>query len=171
MTHSKELSQQTLESRDRLTNQIDELANCDTGDIEIPRKAWESFLDSFRLQHEGWLVSISVARGSKASIEVSNCRLQGIMFDCATEKCRLNISILDGREQRVHSVPEPLHLIFNRDATGAHQGLEIVSADGSVTALRFRAAVHPETLDGVLPNVTSAHEPSSPGVSRREANA
>jgi hypothetical protein len=150
MTDSKELHEEALSGQDRLTSHIDDLAKSDAGDIEIPRKEWVSFLEGFSLQHEGWLVSVSVADGSKSSIEISNCRLRRITIDCTAKKCRVNISVLDSREQRVHSVPDPLHLIFNRDNAGAHRGLEIASADGSVTAVRFRAAVQPETLDGVL---------------------
>jgi hypothetical protein len=60
--------------------------------------------------------------------------------------------MLQDGEQRIYSVLNPLHLTFKRDKSGAHQGLDISSANGSVTALRFRAAAHPESLDEVLPN-------------------
>ncbi len=152
MTDSKEIRDRTPESRNRLPSQIGELAEPKSGDLEIPPKEWESFLESFSLQHEGWLGRLSVAHGSKAPIETSNCRLQRIAIDCVAKKCTVNISVLEGGKLHIHSVPDPVRLIFKRDASGAHEGLETASADGTNTLLRFRVAAHPETLDGVLPD-------------------
>jgi hypothetical protein len=129
------------------------LPNRNLGDVEIPVTEWRPFLESFSLQHEGWLASLSVACESKASIEVSNCRLRRIAIHCGAEKCRVNISLLADNKPQTHSVADPLHLTFKRDTAGAHQGLDVSSADGSVTILRFRAAARPETLDGVLPSL------------------
>src|SRR5438552_6811798 len=43
-----------------------------------------------------------------------------------------------------------MKVVFQRDLRGAHKGLEITSADGARTSVRFRIAALPETLDGVL---------------------
>jgi hypothetical protein len=133
--------------------QIDDSVECVFGDLEIPSKDWVSFLESFSHQHEGWLVSISVTHGREKIIGVINCRLQRITLSQSGDQCRLYIYVLrkDG-DPVVHLVPDPLRVIFKRDPTGAHQGLEITSGDGRVTVLRFRVAAHPETLDGVLPD-------------------
>jgi hypothetical protein len=133
------------------------------GDIQIPRNEWVEFLKSFGLQHEGWLATISVAHGLSAPLVISNCRLQRIAINKGAGKCDVNVSVLAGEEQRIFSVSDPLNLTFKRDSTGAHQGLEMASADGSTTVLWFRAAAHPESLDGVLSN-TAFRAPS--GVSR-----
>jgi hypothetical protein len=127
-------------------------AECNFGDIEIPSRNWVLFLDSFSRQHEGWLASILETHGQEKIVGVVDSKLQGITLSRPDEKWRLHISLLrsDGKPV-VHSVPDPLRLIFKRDASGAHQGLEITSGDGRVTVLRFRAAARPETLDGVLP--------------------
>ena len=152
MTNSNKFQEETIEDQHGLPTQIDGLTKPRVGDVEIPRNEWIEFLDSFSLQHEGWLASLSVAREPNAWIEKGNCPLQRIGIHCAMEKRCVNISMLQDGEQRIYSVPDPLHLTFKRDKSGAHQGLDISSANGSVTALRFRAAAHPENLDGVLPN-------------------
>jgi Family of unknown function (DUF5335) len=148
MTDSKELREGAFE--DELPSATRDLANRNA-DVDIQRGEWASFLDSFSLQHEGWFASLSVTRESNISNPMSSFRLQGIATDRATGKFRLNITVREGPDQRIYSVPDPSQVILKRDATGAHQGLEIVSADGSVTFLRFRAAMRPECLDGVLP--------------------
>jgi hypothetical protein len=152
MTNSNEFQEETVEDQHGLLTKIDSSAKSGVGDLEIPRNEWVEFLNSFSLQHEGWLVSLSVAHEPNAWIEKSLCPLQRIGIHCAMEKSCVNISMLQDGEQRIYLVPNPLHLTFKRDKSGAHQGLDISSADGSVTALRFRAAAHPESLDGVLPN-------------------
>ena len=123
-----------------------------SGDVEISPAEWGSFVDGFGHQHEGWLVNISVTHGSHESLEIFDCRLQGTTTDRDGAKCSIKISVVNRHgEKLIHSVPEPAHLMFKRDLSGAHEGLEITSGDGSVTHLRFRAAARPETLDGILP--------------------
>jgi hypothetical protein len=75
--------------------------------------------------------------------------------------------------QVTHEIVDPTRLIFKLDARGAHEGLDITAADHSVTALRFRVAARPETLDGVLSDIRSANcktslmpSTSTPEVSR-----
>ena len=153
MTNPKRSHQPTLENQDRRAGEIDAVAKRQAGDIEIPANEWPAFLDSFSRQHEGWLASLSVEQGSKISLFASMCSVQKIAMDGAQEKRSVNISVVEGGKERIHSVPEPSRLTFKRDSAGAHEGLEIASKDGSVTILRFRAAARPETLDGVAPNV------------------
>src|ERR1700704_1409001 len=171
MTSAKNIHEGTLANQGRPVGEIDPVAKAQVGDIEIPPKGWVAFLDSFSLQHEGWLASLSVNHGSKVSLLASMCRLQRVAIDCAREKRCVNISVLEGREERIHSVPDPLHLTFKRDSTGAHQGLEMTSIDGSVTMLRFRAAVRPESLDGVLGSLSRPLRDPIPEFCGREANA
>src|SRR5438132_1710920 len=49
-----------------------------------------------------------------------------------------------------HPVKNPKKVVFRQDLQGAHEGIDITSADGELTAVRFRIAARPETLDGVL---------------------
>jgi hypothetical protein len=151
MIDSNELCHTPLERRFTRARDPADLAYSAEGDLEMSPEEWKSFLDGFSLQHEGWLVSLCVVRGSTPEIVFNDNPLRGVALVCAGERCRVNISVLEGREERIYTIPELLRLIFKRDTTGAHQGLEIISAGGSVAALRFRAAALPESLDGILP--------------------
>ncbi len=121
------------------------------GDVDIPPKEWNSFLDSFSQQHEGWLVTISLFSGIETSVKASNHRLERVTADEPDARGQIHISMLrDDRSHLLYEVANPLRLTFKRNLAGAHEGLDITSADGSVTSLRFRKAALPETLDGVL---------------------
>src|SRR6266850_1412808 len=50
-----------------------------SADLEIPASEWTSFLDSFSLQHEGWLVTIWVTSGAEKSVKVRDARLERII--------------------------------------------------------------------------------------------
>jgi hypothetical protein len=131
MTNSNEFQEETVEDQQGFPTQIDGSTKSGVGDVEIPRNEWVEFLDSFSLQHEEWLASLSVAHEPNAWIEKGNCPLQRIGIHCAMEKWCVNISMLQDGEQRIYLVPDPLHLTFKRDKSGAHQGLDISSANGS----------------------------------------
>ena len=171
MTSAKNIHKGTLESQGRAAAEVDAVTKSQCGDVEIPPKGWFAFLDSFSLQHEGWLGSLSVTHGSKVSLLASTCRLQRVALDGAREKGCVNISVLEGRQERTYSVPDPSRLTFKRDSAGAHQGLEIASKDGSATLLRFRAAMRPERLDGVLGSLSRPLRDPIPEFCGREANA
>jgi hypothetical protein len=125
-----------------------------SGDIEIPASEWTSFLDSFSLQHEGWLATISATSGPERSVKVREARLKCITATELDERRHIRIVALgDDKDHLIHQVSNPVSLTFRRDLSGAHQGLDIPSADGSITSLRFRVAAIPETLDDVLPDM------------------
>jgi hypothetical protein len=84
---------------------------------------------------------------------VTKWRLLDITTDRSGGEDRMRISLVRNHgDHWIHEVKHPVQLTFKRDATGAHQGLDIMSSDGLLTSLRFRGAAHPETLDGVLPD-------------------
>jgi hypothetical protein len=123
-----------------------------SGDIEVPGSEWTSFLDSFSLQHEGWLATISATSGPEKSVKVRNARLECITTAEFDERRHIRIVMLgDDKDHLILQVSNPVGLTFKRNLSGAHEGLDITSADGSVTSLRFRVSAHPETLDDVLP--------------------
>jgi hypothetical protein len=82
MTNSNEFQEETVEDQQGFPTEIDGSTKSGVGDVEIPRNEWVEFLDSFSLQHEGWLASLSVAREPNAWIEKGNYPLQriGIYF-------------------------------------------------------------------------------------------
>jgi hypothetical protein len=125
-----------------------------SGDIEVPASEWASILNSFSLQHEGWLATISTTSGPEKSVKVRNARLKCITATELDEIRHIRIVLLgDDEEHLVHPVSNPVTLTFRRNLSGADEGLDITSADGSITSLRFRVAAVPETLDGVLPDM------------------
>jgi hypothetical protein len=125
-----------------------------SGDIEIPASQWTSFLDSFSLQHEGWLVTLLVTSRTDKSVKVRDARLERITAAEVNERSQIRVAVLaDSKDRLIHQVSNPVGVTFKRNLSGAHEGLDITSADGSVTSLRFRMAAHPETLDGVLPDM------------------
>jgi len=125
-------------------------ARSQSGDVDVPPEEWIAFLDSFSRQHEGWLASVSVTRGSETLSEVKDCQVKGISADHVDERDRIYISIGRNGEHLTHPVTNPMRVTFKRDLGGAHEGLDIASSDGTVTSVRFRIASRPETLDGVI---------------------
>jgi len=125
-----------------------------SGDVEVPASEWTSFLDSFSLQHEGWLATISATSGPEKSVKARNARLECITSTELDERRHIRIVMLgDDNDHLIHQVSNPVGLTFKRNLSCAHEGLDITSADGSITGLRFRVAAVPETLDGVLPDM------------------
>lgn len=139
------------EGEHRPPNQVPQARSAD---VEIPARDWTSFLDSFSAQHEGWLVTILVTSGSKTSVKVRNARLECVTTSELQDERHIRIVMLGNEDEHlVHQVANPVGLTFRRSPSGSHEGLDITSADGLVTSLRFRVAAHPETLDDVLPDL------------------
>jgi hypothetical protein len=123
----------------------------DAGDITIPANQWKSFLDSFSRQHDGWLSNVLVTLDGKQLVEAKECRLEGVSPDRKTANDRVHVMVVcQNGDHLDHAVEKPSNITFRRDAKGAHVGLDITSADGSETTVRFRAPARPETLDGVV---------------------
>ena len=123
----------------------------ETGDVEIPAEEWMAFLNSFSRQHRDWLANITITQGKVEQTEVRKCRLQGISSDHLSARDEIYLSVDQGDAGHItHSIKNPMKVIFQRNLRGAHEGLEVTSADGTLTRIRFRIAARPETLDGVL---------------------
>ena len=121
------------------------------GNVEIPPEEWIAFFNSFSRQHQGWLANITITQGHEEQTEVRDCRLEGISSDHLSARDEIYLSIGRGDGGHLtHSIKNPMKVVFQRDLRGAHKGLEITSADGGRTSVRFRIAALPETLDGVL---------------------
>jgi hypothetical protein len=120
------------------------------GDVDVEPGEWITFLDGFSRQHEGWLATIEVARPGGKLTEVVNRRLRGVSIDHADGTRRAYVEVGETSDERLtHMVDSPMRIRFKRTRAGAHEGLEIASADGSTTIVRFRSAMLPETLDGI----------------------
>ncbi len=120
------------------------------GTREIPRNDWINFLDSFSRQHEGWLVSIEQGSPTATIGEVQNLPLAGVSTDHLGTQDEVYISVGKGTDDHLtHAVTQPRHLRFIVTESGAHEALEIDSADGSRTVVRFRAPARPEALNDI----------------------
>ena len=120
---------------------------------EIPRNEWVEFLDSFSRQHEGWLVTVEVLGAEiGAQVEAQELPLQGITADLKGGGEDVISIILGGgaTEHVTHSITGPTHVRIEQTEDGADMTLQIESSDGVTTLLRFRSAVLPEMVDGVV---------------------
>ncbi len=120
---------------------------------EIPRSEWREFFDSFSTEHEGWLTSIEITGSDIGGdqIEAGELPFQGISADTKGSEPDA-IEIMCGRnpsDELTHIVHDASLVFFDQGEAGAHQAVEIESADGSKTILRFRAASEPTDLKNV----------------------
>jgi hypothetical protein len=120
---------------------------------EIPRGEWAEFLDGFSRQHEGWLVTVEVfGEEIGAQVEAGAMALAGVTADLKGGGEDV-ISIILGKEstERVtHNIARPTHVRIEQAESGADMALQIESGGGTTTLVRFRSAVLPEMVDGVV---------------------
>jgi hypothetical protein len=120
------------------------------GDVEVSHDQWKAFLDSFSRQHEAWLVTVEIICPIGRLIAIQERPLKGISLDSANGKERAYVQVGEHPEEHIlHTIDKPTRVTFKQSSTGRHQGLEIASADGTTTAIRFRSAMFPEMLDGI----------------------
>jgi len=120
---------------------------------EVPREEWVSYLDTFSRQHEGWLVTIEVL-GTEigAQVEAQELPLEGITAELKAGGEDVITIILGGgsRGRVTHNVPQPTHVRIEQTESGADMTLQIESGGGVTTLVRFRSAMLPEMVDGVV---------------------
>lgn len=120
---------------------------------EIPRDEWIEFFDGFSRQHEGWLAAVEVFGADiGAQVEARELPFAGITAEFKGSGENM-ISLLLGEEAEdhvTHTISRPTHVRLEQTAEGANAALQIESADGTTTLLRFRSAVLPEMVDGIV---------------------
>ena len=118
--------------------------------IEVPGVRWTQELNAFNAIHDGWLVSLDVLDPQLgAQPQFHDLPLVGITYE-AEHAPAMTITAGRGFDFVTHVVPSPARLWIERSEEGADAALEIESGDGSRYLLRFRAAVLPETVDGLV---------------------
>ena len=120
---------------------------------EIPREEWLEFLDSFSRQHEGWLVTVEVlGEEIGAQVEAEEMMLEGVTADLkGLGEDVISIILSKGSQERItHNITRPTHIRIEQTEGGADMTLQIESGDRVTTLLRFRSAVLPEMVDGVV---------------------
>jgi hypothetical protein len=120
---------------------------------EIPRDEWKSFFDVFSRQHEGWLATLEIlGQELDAEREPHEFPLKYVTLTSVVGQSEaIAINLGKTPEDHVkHTVIEPTHVWLAQTPEGANAGLEIESADETKTLIRFRSAVLPEFVDGVV---------------------
>ena len=120
---------------------------------EIPRAEWRSFFDVFSRQYEGWLATLEIfGQEVDAQQEPREVPLKGITLTSVvsgSEAIALNLGKTP-QDHVKHTVIEPTHVWLAQTPEGADAALEIESADETKAVLRFRSALLPEFVDGVV---------------------
>lgn len=121
---------------------------------EIPRDEWAAFFDSFSRQHEGWLATVEVlGKEIGAQVEARELALRGITAELKGDEDTISIILGETPEDHItHIITGPSHVRLEQTESGAHEALQIESASGVTTLLRFRSAVLPEMVDGIVFN-------------------
>ena len=105
---------------------------------EIPRDGWDKFFSRFSDDHETQFVAVEVmGRDIGAQVEGRSLLLSGISrADEDNETLALMFDSVNG-EHLTHIVKKPTHVWVQRSAGNTDEALEIESADGTRTLLRF----------------------------------
>jgi hypothetical protein len=105
---------------------------------EIPREGWEKFFTRFNRDHETQLVAVEVlGREIGAQIEGRSLLLGGISAgDASSDSLVMMFESIDG-EHMTHMVNKPVHVWIQRAPDNSDETLQIESADGTKTLVRF----------------------------------
>jgi len=120
---------------------------------EIPREDWNNFFDVFSRQHEGWLATLEIfASDIGAQEEAHELPLEGISIASGGNGAdAIAINLGKTPEDHVtHTITKPEHVWLDQTSQGANAALEIESENHNKTLLRFRSALPPEMVDGVV---------------------
>jgi hypothetical protein len=116
--------------------------------VEIPPEGWSEFFDDLSRQQQGRIVSIE-AHGEDVEprLEVHNVPLHGVSISLDGDEEVVSIVAQEGTTSyAVHTVRAPLRIALERTPDGLAKTLHIESAHGSLTLVRFRPVVVPETI-------------------------
>lgn len=106
--------------------------------VEIPRDRWDNFFTRFSEDHETQLVAVEVMGGDiGAQVEGRSLLLGGISpAESNDGSLALTFDSVDG-EHLTHMVNKPTHVWLQRTPNKMDEALEIESADGTKTLVRF----------------------------------
>lgn len=115
---------------------------------EIRRTEWREFFDEFSRAHERWLATVEVFGDLGAQTVAAELPLVGIVADEPSHGGAVSIVLGRGDETLTHTVARPARVDVERTEEGAEAAVEIESAGGEKTLLRFRSALPPDEIDG-----------------------
>lgn len=118
---------------------------------EIPYHAWPRALDEFSAIHEGWLISVDIlSKEIGAQPEVHDLPLVGLVAEPGDNGGTITVSAArPDVGQITHTIHSPTRVWIERTKAGADSALQIESAEGTTTIVRFRTPALPETVDGI----------------------
>jgi hypothetical protein len=125
--------------------------------VEVSREDWIPALNQFSVIHEGWLVSLDVL-GSEigAQPEFHDLSLLGVSADKVPEGAVVISAARSTAEHISHTIHAPTRISIERRDDGADMALQIESADGTRSILRFRAPALAQTVDGLARHRTGS---------------
>ena len=127
---------------------------------EIPKEQWTNFFDTFNQRHEGWESMLEIF-GSELGAQVQGRELafEGIVDEAdGTEGNRIVIMVGAKPENHIsHTIVRPTQVSLEQTEGGADMALQIKSADGLTTLLRFRSPLFPELADGLFVETSGAY--------------
>ena len=105
---------------------------------EVPREAWGKFFTRFSEDHDTQFVALEVMGADiGAQVEGRSLLLSGISpSDDDIEALALSFDSVNG-DHLTHMVSKPTHVWVQRAVDNTDESLEIESADGTRTLLRF----------------------------------
>jgi hypothetical protein len=119
---------------------------------EILRSEWGTFFDSFSNRHRGWLVTLEIMNPEIGDQTVArDMPLEGITAEL-NEQGADEIEIVVGSQPDSHvsdTVVAPSNVWLKSTEEGADEALEI-QGETKTALIRFRSAVRPEFVDGIL---------------------
>ena len=106
--------------------------------LTIPPEQWRARLNKLSQSFEGWPVSLDVIPQADGHLrEFRDIPLLGITTEPSGP---IVISVADARGAHVsHIIHAPTRVLLDKTDRGANAALEIESADGAKTVLRFRS--------------------------------
>jgi hypothetical protein len=120
---------------------------------EIPRDEWNNFFDVFSRQHEGWLATLETfGPDIGAQEEAHELPFESISITSGnngTDAIAIDLGKTP-EDHFTHRITEPEHVWLEQTSGGANAALEIESENETKTLLRFRSALLPEMVDGVV---------------------
>ena len=118
---------------------------------EISRNEWAGYFEEFSRRHQGWLVTVEIlGLDIGDQVQVRNLPLEGITVETNDDGDEMTIIAGSRPDARIsHTIRAPLRVWVKQNEQGADEALEIESPAGAVL-VRFRSAVLPELVDGIL---------------------
>jgi hypothetical protein len=120
--------------------------------VEIPSDAWPRALQAFSAAHDGWLISVDVLSSAiGAHPQVRDLPLVGVVAEPHEGGGTITITAaLSGAGQITRTIHGPTRVWVEKTDQGADAAMQIESADGTATIVRFRTSALPETVDGLV---------------------